>query len=236
MEGRASIGRATASPAEDVVASRGDRLVVGEEHANRALRIRTVPASQRCTTAAEPVGLIHPSGRPPRHRGLHRLVQRHPAAQQSNHCVRCLLFRASGSGGRGWTCEVQVDLAGDVAFQAAEDVELGQALVGPALDIGPGGLVAVHADQGDAPQGVVGSAVTSPVEPVAVGAARGRRDGGGAAEMGEGSLRAQPLGVVARGDQQLAGGLDPDASQRQRCRGGRVTSACSWRSNWSSSA
>lgn len=42
MEGRASIGRATALPAEDVVASRGDRLVVGEERANRALRVRTV--------------------------------------------------------------------------------------------------------------------------------------------------------------------------------------------------
>src|SRR5262249_14364752 len=43
LEGRASIGRTTASPAEDVVASRGDRLVVGQERANRALRFWTVP-------------------------------------------------------------------------------------------------------------------------------------------------------------------------------------------------
>jgi hypothetical protein len=44
-------------------------------------------------------------------------------------------------------------------------------LLGAALDVGLGGWVAVHADQGDAPQGVVGVAVAAPVEPVAVGAA-----------------------------------------------------------------
>jgi hypothetical protein len=39
---------------------------------------------------------------------------------------------------------VGVDLAGDVALEAAQDVELGQALVGPPLDISPGRRVAVH--------------------------------------------------------------------------------------------
>ena len=68
--------------------------------------------------------------------------------------------------------EVLVDLAGDVALEAAQDVELGQALLGPALDIGPSGWVAVHADQGDAPQGVVGVAVAAAIQPVAVGATR----------------------------------------------------------------
>ena len=73
-------------------------------------------------------------------------------------------------------CEVVVDLAGDVALQTAHDVELGQALFGAPLHIGPGWWVTVHADQGDAPQGVVGLTVAATVEAVAVGAARGRRD------------------------------------------------------------
>ena len=66
---------------------------------------------------------------------------------------------------------VVLDLAGDVALQPAHDVELGQALVGPLLDIDPGRWVAVHADQGDAPQGMVGSAVAAAMASVAVGAA-----------------------------------------------------------------
>ena len=103
-----------------------------------------------------------------------------------------------------------VDLAGDVALQTAHDVELGQALVGPPLHIGPGRRVAAHPDQGDPPQGVVGVAVAAAIQPVAVGPARGRRHGGGAAQVREGRLGAQPLGVVAGGDQQLPGGVDPD--------------------------
>jgi hypothetical protein len=66
---------------------------------------------------------------------------------------------------------------------------------------------------------MVGAAVTGPVEPVAVGAARGCRDGRGAAEVGEGGLGAEPLGVVTGGDQQLPGGVDPDPRQGQQ--GGR---------------
>jgi hypothetical protein len=47
--------------------------------------------------------------------------------QQSNYCVGYLLFQASGRG-RGWRAgEVLVDLAGDVALEAAQDVELGRA-------------------------------------------------------------------------------------------------------------
>jgi hypothetical protein len=116
---------------------------------------------------------------------------------------------------------VVVDLPGDIALQTPHDVELGQALVGPPLDIGPGWWVAVHGDQGDAPQGVVGLAVAAAVEAVAVGAARGRRDRGDATQLGEGRLATQPLGVVAGGDQQLAGGVDPDPGQRDQGGGGR---------------
>ena len=75
-----------------------------------------------------------------------------------------LLFWASGRRDGWWVGEVVVDLAGDVALQTAHDVELGQALFGAPLDIGPGRWVAAHADQGDAPQGVVGSAVPAAVD------------------------------------------------------------------------
>jgi hypothetical protein len=76
---------------------------------------------------------------------------------------------------------VVVDLAGDVALQTAHDVELGQALLGPPFHIDPGLRVAAHPDQGDPPQGVVSVAVTTAIQPVAVGAARGRGDRGGTA-------------------------------------------------------
>ena len=39
--------------------------------------------------------------------------------------------------------------------------------------------------------------------------------------MREGGLRAQPLGVVALRDQQLAGGVDPDPRQGNQGGGGR---------------
>jgi hypothetical protein len=63
---------------------------------------------------------------------------------------------------------------------------------------------------------VVGVTVTAAVEPVAVGTARGCRDRGDAAQVRKGGLAAQPLGVVAGGDQQLPGGVDPDPGQGQQ--------------------
>ena len=62
-----------------------------------------------------------------------------------------------------------VDLSGDVALETAHDVELGQALLGAPLHIGLGGLMAGHADQGDAPQGMVGESIATPVEAVTIG-------------------------------------------------------------------
>ena len=46
----------------------------------------------------------------------------------------------------------------------------------------------------------------------AAGAGRDRRD---AAQVGEGGLAAQPVGVVAGGDQQLPGDLGADAEERR---------------------
>jgi hypothetical protein len=52
--------------------------------------------------------------------------------------------------------EVVGDLAGDVALAGAHAVELGQPLLGGPLPSELGGLMAVPADQGDAPQAMVG--------------------------------------------------------------------------------
>src|SRR5512132_658155 len=75
----------------------------------------------------------------------------------------------------GWVVEVgedgAVDLAGHVAFQAADDLALGQSLGGAAGEVGLGPRVVVHADQDDAPQRVVGLAVAAAIEPVPAGAA-----------------------------------------------------------------
>jgi hypothetical protein len=85
--------------------------------------------------------------------------------------------------------------------------------------------MAAHADQSDAPQGVVGLAVTAAVEALAVGAARGRRDRRDAAQVREGGLPAEPLGVVAGGDQQLVSGVDPNSGQATRVGATALTSS-----------
>ena len=61
--------------------------------------------------------------------------------------------------------------------------------------------------------------VAAAVEPVAAGLAAAGGDGAGAAERGEGLFGVQPVGVVAGGDQQGAGGVGPDAFEGQQVRG-----------------
>jgi hypothetical protein len=61
-------------------------------------------------------------------------------------------------------------------------------------------------------QSAVGLAVPAAVEPVvAVGLPAAGRDWRDPAESGEGGLVAQPLGVVADGDEQCGGGVRADA-------------------------
>jgi hypothetical protein len=55
---------------------------------------------------------------------------------------------------------------------------------------------------------------------MADGLARGDRHWTGAAQRGQGGVGSEPVGVVPGGDQQLAGGLDPDAAAGQQQRGG----------------
>ena len=62
-------------------------------------------------------------------------------------------------GGWWWVGEQVVDLAGDVAFEAADGLPAGFAFCLAFLGVGDGGLVVAHAGDGDAPQSVVCLAV-----------------------------------------------------------------------------
>src|SRR5262245_52522785 len=56
-----------------------------------------------------------------------------------------------------------VDLSGDVALEAADDLVLGLAFLGATLHVGLGALVTAHTAHGDHPQGIVGLAVAAAV-------------------------------------------------------------------------
>lgn len=119
--------------------------------------------------------------------------------------------------------QVGVDLAGDVALEAADDLSFAEAFGGAALDVVDGGLVAPHSDQGDDVEGAVGGAVASSAESVSSGGAAAAgglwRD---AADLREGCLAVDPAVVVTGGDQELAGDLGADAVQFDEL-GGCVT-------------
>src|SRR6266536_114697 len=106
-----------------------------------------------------------------------------------------------------------VDFAGEVAFEAADDVAFGQSLSDAFLQVGLGAFAVGEADDDDAVQGGVGVAVTAAVEAVFVGAAAAGLDRGDTAEVGEGGFAVQPVGVVTGGGQQLGGGIGADTEQ-----------------------
>jgi hypothetical protein len=109
-----------------------------------------------------------------------------------------------------------VDLAGQVALDAAHDLRFGQAFLGPPFDLGAGAGTEPHPDHHGQVQGPVGVAVAAAVQPVPAGRARAGRDGGDSAQVGEGGLTAQPLGVLAGGDEQLASMILADRQQPQQ--------------------
>ena len=142
-------------------------------------------------------------------------------------------FGRSVSGG----AEVEVDLAGDVALQAADDLCLGQAFGGAPFGVGAGRRVRAHPGDHDAPQGVVGLPVTTGVEAVPFGLAGGGRDRGGAAQVRPGGFAAQPFGVVPGGDQSSAAVSVPTpcrASSPGACPVTRGTMSASRQSSWPS--
>ena len=137
-------------------------------------------------------------------------------------------LRAGVLGGLQSVCwwEVLVDLAGDVALEAADDLAFGQALGGAAFDVGAGGLVVAHPDDGDDVEGAVGGSVAAAAEPVpAGGAAAAGWLWGDAAQLGEGCFAVDAVGVVAGGDEELAGDLDPDAGSSRSSGAACFTSA-----------
>src|SRR4051812_5843763 len=68
-------------------------------------------------------------------------------------------------------------LAGDVALETSDDLRLGLAFEGAAFDVGPGAELEAHAAHDDAPQCLIGLAVSCPVQPPSDDLARRRRDG-----------------------------------------------------------
>ena len=164
-----------------------------------------------------------------------RIVRRPAGSRQPNMRVRpppelgC--YPAAGA-------EVAVDLAGDVALEAADDLRLGLSFCRAALDVGAGGRVRAQPGEHDPPQGVVGLAVAAGVEPVAGDFPRRCGDRGGAAQVRPGRLAAQPFGVIPGRDEQQRRGV---AGRPRRGRAGpgrgRSTSgtmSSSRRSSWPS--
>src|SRR6266498_4636484 len=86
-----------------------------------------------------------------------------------------------------------VELAGDVALEAADDLGFGQALGGATVGVGAGASAVAEAADGDQVECAVGVAVAAAVEPVSARASGGGGDRAGAAEAGEGAVVGEPL-------------------------------------------
>ena len=57
--------------------------------------------------------------------------------------------------------EHRVELAGDVALEAADDLAFGESFVGPAFYVGAGGFVVSQSHDGDDVEGAVGLSVAA---------------------------------------------------------------------------
>ena len=113
-----------------------------------------------------------------------------------------------------------VDLANDVAFEAADDVAFALALGGPARDVSKRGLVEPHPDDhGPIDRGVELS-VPSVIDAVLpTGHSRAGRDGANAGEFRERCFALDAFGVVSGDDEDLRCGVDTDTELIQQMRG-----------------
>ena len=117
-----------------------------------------------------------------------------------------------------------VDLAGEEAFEASNDLTRGPAVRRAASHVFDGRLVEPHADEHGSIEGGVGVSVTAPIEPMPAGGPPGRgRDRTGAAQLRERGFGANPVGVIAEEDQHLGrgAGADPEALTKRGRRLGR---------------
>ena len=94
--------------------------------------------------------------------------------------------------------EAAVDLAGEVALAAADDLGFRLAFGGAPLDVGLGGFVPVHSGDDGAVEGGVGLAVPASVEPVTGGLGGGGWNRVGAAACGEGGFAWVAVGGCPR--------------------------------------
>lgn len=94
-----------------------------------------------------------------------------------------------------------VELAGDVAVEAADDLGFGQALGGATVGVGAGASAVAQPTDGDQVECTVGLAITAPVEPVSARASGGGGDRACATEAGEGAIVGEPLDVLTGGDE-----------------------------------
>ena len=111
------------------------------------------------------------------------------------------------------------DLAGEKACETADDLPFGPPFSGASFDVVEGWCVEPHPhDDGPVERGV-GLAMTAAVEAVAPRRHPGRsRDGAGPAKLGEGGFSMNPIGGVAKDDQQFGGGVGTDAEARTQRR------------------
>src|SRR5829696_9591908 len=124
----------------------------------------------------------------------------------------CLSRRRNWGVARGQGGEDPVDFTGNVSLQTTDDLLLGLALGGTLGNVGSGTLVAAHAAEGDHVQRPVGVAVAMTVQTVAdTLLARRGRDGRRPAQVREGGLVSEALGIISGGDQQ--GGSRVGANQ-----------------------
>ena len=129
----------------------------------------------------------------------------------------CTVNWWSGPGFCSWSrYEYAVDVAGDVAPQASDDLGFGESFLGSALRVGAAPCVVAEAVEHDYVEGIAGVAVAASVESVSVHAAAAGRDRCGAAQMGEGGLGGDPVGVIAGARQELAGDLGADTAKREQ--------------------
>ena len=103
-----------------------------------------------------------------------------------------------------WLGEMVVDVAGDVALEAAECFFFGEALFHASRDVVAGSWVADHAGDDDVPQRRVRVAIAAPVESVSLVFATAGIDGCDTAEMSEAGFVAELFGIVAGCDEQCA--------------------------------
>src|SRR5215208_6405508 len=128
-------------------------------------------------------------------------------------------FRPGGRGTSVARDQHAVDLPGYVALETADDLSLALALRGAPRDVLLGATISAHPGQTGHVQRTVGLPVATAVETVPNDLAGGGFDGRDPAQIGEGRLAPQSLGVIAGHDQEGRSAVGADARQREQLRG-----------------